>query len=108
MVHDADATERPVPCRCHGPCVHLARLVVVVLALACPAAACRDVITRKYEYEEDVYLRLDGSATVYVNAAVPALVALRDAPLPLDPDGPARSQRRARVLPGAGRVAWRR
>ena len=42
-------------------------------------------IARKYEYEEDVYLRLDGSATVYVNAAVPALVALRDAPLPLDP-----------------------
>jgi hypothetical protein len=64
--------------------VHLARLGVVLLALI-PAAACRDAITRKYEYEEDVYLRLDGSATVYVNAAVPALVALRDAPLPLDP-----------------------
>jgi hypothetical protein len=64
--------------------VHLARLAVLLLALI-PAAACRDAITRKYEYEEDVYLRLDGSATVYVNAAVPALVALRDAPLPLDP-----------------------
>jgi hypothetical protein len=64
--------------------VHLARVIVVLTALV-PAAACRDAITRKYEYEEDVYLRLDGSATVYVNAAVPALVALRDAPLPLDP-----------------------
>lgn len=48
-------------------------------------ASCRDVIARKYEYEEDVYLRLDGSATVYLNAAVPALVALRGAPLPIDP-----------------------
>ena len=48
-------------------------------------ASCNDIAARKYEYEEDVYLRLDGSATVYVNAAVPALVALRDAPLPLDP-----------------------
>lgn len=64
--------------------LHLGRLVVLVAATA-PSAACRDIVARKYEYEEDVYLRLDGSATVYVNAAVPALVALRDAPLPLDP-----------------------
>ncbi|MGD9902955.1 MAG: hypothetical protein AB7U83_05765 [Vicinamibacterales bacterium] len=64
--------------------LHLGRLALVALPLV-PAAGCGDVIARKYEYEEDVYLRLDGSATVYVNAAVPALVALRDAPLPLDP-----------------------
>jgi hypothetical protein len=64
--------------------VHLARLAVVLVALT-PVAGCRDAIARKYEYEEDVYLRLDGSATVYLNAAVPALVALRDAPLPVDP-----------------------
>ncbi len=61
----------------------VARLLVLVAGLA--GASCSNVIARKYEYEEDVYLRLDGSATVYVNAAVPALVALRDAPLPLDP-----------------------
>jgi hypothetical protein len=42
-------------------------------------------LSRKYEYEEDVYVNLDGSATVYVNAAVPALVALRGASLPIDP-----------------------
>lgn len=59
------------------------RLAVVAAALA--GASCSNVISRKYEYEEDVYLRLDGSATIYVNAAVPALVALRDAPLPIDP-----------------------
>lgn len=59
------------------------RLAVVAVVLA--GASCSSVISRKYEYEEDVYLRLDGSATVYVNAAVPALVALRGAPLPVDP-----------------------
>lgn len=59
-------------------------LVVLGASLAA-STACQNVVARKYEYEEDVYLRLDGSATVYVNAAVPALVALRDAPLPLDP-----------------------
>ena len=59
----------------------LAAALVAVLA----GAACSNVVSRKYEYEEDVYLDLDGSATIYVNAAVPALVALRDAPLPLDP-----------------------
>jgi hypothetical protein len=58
---------------------------LAVLAAAVSGASCSNVVARKYEYEEDVYLRLDGSATVYVNAAVPALVALRDAPLPLDP-----------------------
>ncbi len=60
------------------------RLAVLVAGVA-GGTGCSNVVARKYEYEEDVYLRLDGSATVYVNAAVPALVALRDAPLPLDP-----------------------
>jgi hypothetical protein len=32
---------------------------------------------RQYEYEEDLYLSLDGSATLYVNASLPALNALR-------------------------------
>ncbi|MEZ5287043.1 MAG: hypothetical protein R2712_20000 [Vicinamibacterales bacterium] len=43
------------------------------------------LLSPKYEYEEEVYVSLDGSATVYVNAAVPALVALRGMDLPLDP-----------------------
>ena len=43
------------------------------------------VARRKYEYDEDVHLALDGSATVYVNASVPALVALRGASLDVDP-----------------------
>ena len=56
-------------------------LISILLSLA-----CANVIARKYEYEEEVFLALDGSATVYVNASVPALVALRGVALPLDPN----------------------
>lgn len=52
-----------------------------MLLVACGA----NPLSRKYEYEEEVYVSLNGSATIYVNAAVPALVALRGADLPLDP-----------------------
>jgi hypothetical protein len=56
-------------------------LIAVLISIG-----CGNVITRKYEYEEEIFLDLDGSATVYVNASVPALVALRGAKLPLDPN----------------------
>jgi hypothetical protein len=60
--------------------------MTLLAGLAVVAAACTaNPFSRKYEYEEDVYLRLDGSATVYVNGSVPALVALRGVNLPLDP-----------------------
>lgn len=49
------------------------------------STACGNVISRKYEYEEEIFLALDGSASVYVNASVPALVALRGVALPIDP-----------------------
>jgi len=50
----------------------------VALALACAAAStgCSGLF-KQYEYEEDVYLALDGSATVYVNGSLAALNALR-------------------------------
>jgi hypothetical protein len=57
----------------------------VCCALALVVACATNPLSRKYEYEEEVYVDLDGSATVYVNAAVPALVALRGADLPIDP-----------------------
>lgn len=62
--------------------MRLALAVVLLSVLA--SLACGNVIARKYEYEEEIFLELDGSATVYVNASVPALVALRGAKLPLD------------------------
>ena len=63
--------------------MRLAFALVLVAVLA--AIACGNVIARKYEYEEEIYLALDGSAIVYVNASVPALVALRGVSLPIDP-----------------------
>lgn len=68
----------------------LATIALVVLT-AVVAASCRSAFSRKYEYDEDVYLALDGSATVYMNASVAALVALRG--FDLDPDPRARLDR---------------
>jgi hypothetical protein len=46
---------------------------------AAGAAACDSTsgLFRQYEYEEEMYLSLDGSATVYVNSSRAALNALR-------------------------------
>ena len=50
------------------------------------ASACnRGVFKQEYEYEEELYLSLDGSATLNVNASVASLVALRGADLDPDP-----------------------
>ncbi len=43
---------------------------------------------RQYQYEEEMYLTLDGSATVYVNSSVAALNALRGAALNTSPNAP--------------------
>ena len=59
--------------------------LAAVLAFAIAVAACRGVLKKEYEYEEELYLDLDGSATVYVNASVPALVALRGVDLDVNP-----------------------
>jgi hypothetical protein len=59
---------------------------LAVLSGTVVAGACgSNPLSRKYEYEEDVYLALDGSATVYVNCSVPALVALRGVDLDVNP-----------------------
>ncbi len=57
-------------------------LGVVVATAGCGSAGG---LFRQYEYEEEIYLALDGSATVYVNASVPALDALRGADFDTDP-----------------------
>jgi hypothetical protein len=49
------------------------------------------VFKREYEYEEELYLALDGSATLNVNASVASLVALHGAGL--DPEPRARVDR---------------
>jgi hypothetical protein len=57
--------------------------LTVLLAGLLAAGACSSPFGRHYEYEEQLYLGVDGAATVVVDASVPALVALRG--LPLDP-----------------------
>jgi hypothetical protein len=52
-------------------------LIAIVVALATAACARGGFFGQQYEYEEDLTLDLDGSATVTVNASIPALVALR-------------------------------
>jgi len=64
------------------------RRVIAGLALAFVLTGCRSLLPQQYEYEEELYLSLDGSATLYVNASVPALVALRGADLDPSPRAP--------------------
>ena len=56
-----------------------------VLCCSALVVACSGVLKPQYEYEEEVYLDLDGSATLNLNASVPALVALHGVDLPTDP-----------------------
>ena len=55
-------------------CVLCGLSVLLVSTFACGGATS---IFRQYEYEEEIYLSLDGTATVYVNSSLAALNALR-------------------------------
>jgi hypothetical protein len=55
--------------------------VGIGLLLLALVAGCSNPLGRQYEYEEQVYLSVDGSATVVVDSSIPALVALRGATL---------------------------
>jgi hypothetical protein len=64
-------------------------LVAVMVAVAVSACSGRGggplgSLTSEYEYEEDLTLSMDGSASLVVNASIPALVALRGLPMPTD------------------------
>lgn len=55
-------------------------------AVAFAVAGCGSgLFYKQYEYEEDVTLSLDGSATIVVNTSIPALAMLRGLDLSLDP-----------------------
>lgn len=47
------------------------------------AVGCRNPLGRQYEYEEQLYLGVDGEAQVVIDTSIPALVALRG--VPIDP-----------------------
>lgn len=80
----------------HGLWRFAARLVLGVVLVG--SSACSSPIGRFYEYEEQLYLDVDGSARVIISASVPALVALRNLPLDAAP--------RARVDREAVRAAY--
>lgn len=58
----------------------------LVLLSVLATTACGRLLKKDYEYEEELYLALDGSATLNVNASVAALAALRGMDLPVQPD----------------------
>ena len=62
-------------------------VLLAVLGLAAAGAVgCKGgILGKQYEYEEDLYLSLDGSATLVVNASLPALVALRGIDIDMTP-----------------------
>lgn len=76
------------------------RALALLLLLFLPS--CTGALKREYEYEEELYVRLDGSATVNINASVAALVALRGADLPLDPSARLDRQRVRDFFSGPG------
>lgn len=72
-------------------------LAVLAVMTAVAASACGNGGTgsksggglfRQYEYEEEVYLSLEGTATVYVNASLAALNALRGTSFATAPNAP--------------------
>jgi hypothetical protein len=67
------------------------RAPVVLLVLAFVVTAACGFFRKEYEYEEELTLSIDGSATIRVNASVAALVALRG--MNLDPASSARPDR---------------
>jgi len=61
------------------------RFCLLIVACAIGSGCAAGVFKPDYEYEEELYLSLDGSATLNVYASVASLVALRGARLDPDP-----------------------
>lgn len=53
-----------------------ALFAIVIIGVALASCASR-IFGKQYEYEEDITLAIDGSATIVVNTSIPALTALR-------------------------------
>jgi hypothetical protein len=89
-----------------------AALALLACAVACAVQGCSSgIFGKQYEYEEDVTLSLDGSATIIVNASLAALVALRGLDLNIDPAirfEPERDKIRAAYESPSTRVTTRR
>jgi hypothetical protein len=86
----------------------------VALVLIIGVGGCSNPLARQYEYDEQTYLEVDGSATVVLAASVPALVALRGLPLDPSPNARIETDNVRQVFEAAGCVVdrvsrpWRR
>jgi hypothetical protein len=60
-------------------------LAALAAAAILVVSGCRTVLPRQYEYDEQFDIALDGTATAYVNASIPALVTLRGIELDTKP-----------------------
>lgn len=90
-----------------------AALAALLLAVMLSPACGGGLFGKRYEYEEDVTLGLDGSATLTINASVPALVALRGLDLDIASDRVDREKIRALYTSPVSEVTrvsrpWRR
>jgi hypothetical protein len=90
-----------------------AAIILVVLAIVGGLLGLRSPMLHQYEYQEDLYLSLDGSAIVYITASIPALVALHGMDLPVDPAAPVDRAKLRALFSGPGVTAssismWRR
>jgi hypothetical protein len=97
----------------HGMAAALALGTLAALTAAAPAACGGGATSgggffRQYEYEEEVYLSLDGTATVYVNASLASLNVLRGTSFATAPNAPLdREQVRAFFSTPVTRVSGR-
>jgi hypothetical protein len=76
--------------------------VVVLCALAASACGGGSPFRPQPEYEEEIYLALDGSATVNVNASIASLAALRGLDLRVDPRERVDREQVRRLFAGPG------
>jgi hypothetical protein len=74
----------------------VATAAVAAAALILASCAPGTLFGKQYEYEEDLTIALDGSATLTVNASLAALAALRG--LPVDPGASGIDRDRIRAL----------
>lgn len=94
--------------------VKLVALLVCAVVVALSAASCANPLARQYEYDEQTYLSIDGSATVVISASVAALVSMRGLALDAAPQARISTEDVRRVFEAAGceveRVGrpWRR
>lgn len=91
----------------------LAAISAALLAVLAISACGGTGLVKSYEYDEDIYLSTDGSATIYLNASIPALVSLRGLDLDARPAANVdRAQVRRMFTTEAARVTrvsrWRR